>query len=59
MSFEQQPPQQAPVEERVRLLASELDGIETRPLGEHAERYSEVHAQLQAALSEIDGGAGG
>jgi hypothetical protein len=59
VSLEQPSPQQAPVAERVRLLVSELDGIETRPLGEHAERYSQAHVQLQAALSEIDGGAGG
>ena len=58
MSLDDQP-EQVPVAERVRNLAAELDGIETRPLGEHAERYDHVHAQLQAALSEIDGGTGG
>jgi len=58
VSLDEQPAHE-PIEERVRRQVSELDEIETLPLGEHAERYNQVHAQLQAALSEIDGGAGG
>jgi hypothetical protein len=46
------------LEEQVRRQLAELDGIENRPLAEHAERYDQVHRQLQAALSEIDGAAG-
>ena len=45
----------APIEERVRHHAASLDGIEHRPIGEHAQRYDEVHTELQAALTEIDG----
>jgi len=48
-----------PVEERVRQQVATLVGIENRPLAEHAQRYDEVHAELQAALTEIDGESGG
>ena len=48
-----------PVEERVRQQVASLSGIENRPLAEHAQRYDEVHAELQAALTEIDGESGG
>lgn len=47
-----------PVEQRVREQVAALDGIEDVPLGEHAQRYDEVHAALQAALVEIDGESG-
>jgi hypothetical protein len=47
------------VEERVRRRVAELDGIEHQPLATHAERYDEIHAELQAALTEIDGESGG
>jgi hypothetical protein len=47
-----------PVEERVRRQVAALDGIADRPLSEHAQRYDEVHAELQAALTEIDGESG-
>jgi hypothetical protein len=48
----------APVEERVRRHVAALDGIADLPLSEHAQRYDEVHAELQAALTEIDGESG-
>ena len=44
-----------PVAERVRRQAGALDGLADLPLSEHARRYDEVHAELQAALTEIDG----
>jgi hypothetical protein len=47
-----------PVEQRVREQVAALDGIEDVPLAEHAQRYDEVHAALQAALVEIDGESG-
>jgi hypothetical protein len=40
---------------RVQAALSELDGVQQRPLAEHAESYARVHAQLQAVLTEIDG----
>ena len=58
MSLEQEPVQ-TPVDERVRSQLAQLEGIEQRPLPEHAERYDQVHAELQAALSDIDGAAEG
>ena len=47
-----------PVEQRVREQVATLDGIADMPLAEHAQRYDEVHAALQAALVEIDGESG-
>jgi hypothetical protein len=47
-----------PVEQRVRDHVTALDDIEDVPLAEHAKRYGEVHAALQAALVEIDGESG-
>lgn len=47
-----------PVEQRVREQVAALDGIEDVPLAEHAQRYDEVHAALQAVLVEIDGESG-
>jgi hypothetical protein len=44
-----------PVAERVRRQVAALDGLAALPLSEHARRYDEVHAELQAALTEIDG----
>jgi hypothetical protein len=32
-----------------------LDTLADRPLSEHADTFGQVHAQLQAALAEIDG----
>ena len=34
--------------------AAGLDELEGLPVGEHIERYDELHAQLQDALSSID-----
>jgi hypothetical protein len=48
----------SPVEQRVREHVAALDGIADMPLAEHAQRYDEVHATLQAALVEIDGESG-
>lgn len=31
-----------------------LDSLDTRPLHEHADVYQQLHADLQAALAEID-----
>ena len=47
-----------PVEQRVREQVAALEGIADVPLAEHAQRYDEVHAALQAALVEIDGESG-
>ena len=47
-----------PVEQRVHDQVAALDDIEDVPLAEHAQRYDEVHAALQAALVEIDGESG-
>lgn len=33
-----------------------LQGLTDRPLAEHAELFDQVHAELQAALAQIDGG---
>jgi hypothetical protein len=33
-----------------------LDGLDRRPLAEHAEVFEELHAHLQGTLAEIDGG---
>jgi hypothetical protein len=32
-----------------------LAGLADRPLSEHADVFGQVHAQLQAALADIDG----
>jgi len=58
VSLEQEPAQ-SPVDERVRRQLAQLEDIEHRPLSEHAERYDQVHAELQAALSDIDGAVEG
>ncbi len=58
MSLEQEPVQ-TPADERVRSQLAQLEDIEHRPLAEHAERYDHVHAELQTALSDIDGAAEG
>ncbi len=39
----------------VRRQVAALAELDQLPLSEHAERYGEVHATLQAALTEIDG----
>jgi hypothetical protein len=36
-------------------LQGVLDGLSARPLQEHAEVYAGLHADLHAALSQIDG----
>ena len=55
---EASPVEAVPVEQRVREQVAKLDGIADMPLAEHAQRYDEVHAALQAALVEIDGESG-
>ena len=55
---EASPVEAVPVEQRVREQVATLDGIADMPLAEHAQRYDEVHAALQAALVEIDGESG-
>jgi hypothetical protein len=42
--------------EQVTALLGTLAGLRDAPLTEHVERYQEVHAELQAALTSIDGG---
>jgi hypothetical protein len=32
-----------------------IDSVSQLPLEEHCNRFDEVHTQLQAALSEVDG----
>lgn len=39
---------------RVPDLSGVLDGLTGRPLNEHADVYQGLHADLQAALAEID-----
>ena len=48
---------QPPQAERSPAIAdlSELDTLDERPLAEHADVFGRVHAQLQAALAEVDG----
>lgn len=38
-----------------RQRLAELDELAARPLAEHAEIYQGLHAELQAALTDIDG----
>ncbi len=58
MSLEEDPAE-TPVEDRVRGQLADLEAIDDRPLAEHAERYDQIHGQLQAALSDIDDAAEG
>jgi hypothetical protein len=53
-----EPAAAVPVEHRVHEQVAALDDIEHVPLAEHAQRYDEVHAALQAALVQIDGESG-
>ena len=53
MSLEEDPAE-TPIEDRVRAQLADLEEIDDRPLSEHAERYDQIHEQLQAALSDID-----
>jgi len=48
---------QPPQAERAPAVAdlTELDTLDERPLAEHADVFGRVHAQLQAALAEVDG----
>ncbi|MDP9115755.1 MAG: hypothetical protein M3O28_00500 [Actinomycetota bacterium] len=39
----------------VRAQAAALEGLQDRPVAEHAEHYQQIHAGLQAALADIDG----
>jgi hypothetical protein len=41
--------------ERIAERVSVLDGVGELPLPEHVELYQRLHAELQAALAEIDG----
>ena len=36
-------------------VLARLDGLQDRPLHEHAEVYDEVHRRLQAQLAALDG----
>jgi hypothetical protein len=51
MPTDDAPPAQAGWPDRLAVL----DQLADRPLQEHAEVYQRVHADLQAALAEIDG----
>ncbi len=57
MSVDDEPTPADSIRQRLAQDLAALSDIQQRPLGEHAERYSTVHAQLQAALTEIDGGS--
>lgn len=48
-------PNADPTTASVRAQAAALRGIQDRPVAEHAERYQQIHAGLQAALADIDG----
>jgi hypothetical protein len=50
-----QPAPAEPGPDRFAAQREALAGLDQRPLGEHAEVFGQVHGQLQAALSEIDG----
>lgn len=39
---------------RLTGVSALLDGLGERPLHEHADAYDGIHADLQAALAEID-----
>ncbi len=45
-----------PAPTRIASSLAALDRIAERPLAEHADVFSRVHAELQDALAEIDGG---
>ncbi len=57
MSVHEEPVAPGSITDRIEQQLSSLQDIQQRPLSEHAERFSAVHAQLQAALTEIDGGS--
>lgn len=42
-------------EVRIRDALSEVDGLDSRPLSEHAPVYDALHEELQVVLAEIDG----
>ena len=42
-------------EARVQGGLTALDGLNSRPLAEHAPAYDALHEDLQAVLAEIDG----
>lgn len=41
--------------QRITSHLGALDTLDSRPLAEHADVFHRVHAELQAALAEIDG----
>jgi hypothetical protein len=47
--------EEAPSRAGWRQRLAELDELAARPLREHAELYQGLHAELQAALADIDG----
>ena len=47
------PPRVGEVVEGVR---ARLEGLDTRPVGEHVAAYDEVHRRLQDALARLDEG---
>jgi hypothetical protein len=57
MTVEDQPTPAGSSQQRIEQQLATLEDIQQRPLTEHAERYGSVHAQLQVALTEIDGGS--
>jgi hypothetical protein len=53
---DRQPPRQAaPAPAPVVADLADLGTLDERPLAEHADVFGRVHAQLQAALAEVDG----
>jgi hypothetical protein len=49
------PPARQSATDRIAAQLEALDTLPGRPLTEHADVYQQVHAELQAALGEIDG----
>lgn len=45
----------APSNEGWQQRLAALDDVDARPLAEHVEIYQGLHAELQAALTDIDG----
>ena len=42
--------------ERIRTTAADVADLSDVPLADHVQRFEQVHSDLQAALTEIDGG---
>jgi hypothetical protein len=51
-----EPVQQGLPPEPLAGVTEVLNGLDARPLAEHAEIYEELHSRLQRTLAEIDGG---